>query len=372
MPFDDLRTFLSRLEEKEQLSRITREVDGNSYDISIILDELSRRGGKAVLFEKIKNFNIPMCANTLGTLRRISIALETTEQDLASEWKKRRSSSWPAPMEVSDGPCKEITIKEGQVDLYKYPILKWNPLDVGPYITLGVLISKDLETGMRNAGIYRMMVQGKNQLGINMLRRKHITGHYEKAQAKGRPLQAAVVIGLDPTIVLAAATRLEFGEDELAFAGALRKTPVKVNRCESVDIEVPASAEIVMEGRFPPGERAFEGPFGESTGYYDFAGDMPIMKIETITQRENPIYQATHTGKPPKEEHVIMSVSAGEDYRTVGSIYRALTRGATRAATDGILGRLGLIRMRFMEKPIKFPQKDVERVIRNWNEYGLE
>jgi 4-hydroxy-3-polyprenylbenzoate decarboxylase len=372
IPFDGLRAFLSCLEEKGQLSRVTREINGDSYDISIILDELSKRGGKAVLFENIRKYSIPMCANILGTLKRLSMALETTEQELSCEWEKRMMSSWPAPVDVSDGPCKEVIIRSKQVDLYKYPILKWNPLDAGPYITLGVLISKDLETGIRNAGIYRMMVQGKNQLGINMLGPKHITAHYEKAQAKGKPLQAAVVIGLDPTIVLAAATRIRLGEDELAFAGALRKEPVKVASCETVDIEVPASAEIVIEGRVPPGTRAMEGPFGESTGYYNRGGYMPVMRIEAITQRENPIYQATHTGKPPKEEHVITGISAGEDYRSVGSVFRALSRRAMGEVPLGIWGRLRLIRLRLMGKSIRFPQKDIERVMRNWNEYGLE
>jgi 4-hydroxy-3-polyprenylbenzoate decarboxylase len=372
MPFDDMRAFLSCLEEKGQLSKVMREINGDSYDISIILDELSKRSGKAVLFENIRKYSIPMCANTLGTLKRISMALETTEEELSYEWRKRRLSSWPAPVDVSDGPCKEMIIRREQVDLYKYPILKWNPLDAGPYITLGVLITNDPETRIRNAGIYRMMVQGKNQLGISMLKQKHITAHYEKAQAKGEPLDAAVVIGLDPTIVLAAATRLKFGEDELAFAGALRKEAVKVTACETVDIDVPASAELVIEGRIPPGTRAMEGPFGESTGYYDLGGYMPIMRIETITQRQNPIYQATHTGKPIKEEHVITSITAGEDYRSVGSIFRALARGAMGQATNGIWGRLGLIRMRLMDKAIRFPRKEIERVTSNWNEYGLE
>jgi len=371
MPFDDLREFLSYLEEKGQLSRVIKEVDGGSYDVSIILDELSRRSGNAVVFENIKNYSIPMCANTLGTLRRISMALETTERDLVNEWKKRMLSSWPSPVEVSDGHCKESIIRKEQVDLHKYPILKWNPLDAGPYITLGVLISKDPETGIRNAGIYRMMLQGKNQVGINMLNHKHITAHYERAQAKGKPLEAAIAIGLDPTIVLAAATGIRFGEDELAFAGALRNEAVKVTRCETVDIEVPASAEIVIEGTIPLTTREMEGPFGESTGYYDQSKYMPIMRVEAITHRENLIFQATHTGRPPKEEHAITWVSAGQDYRSAGSILRALSSGAMGEVAHGIWGRLGLVRMRLMETPIRFPRKDIERVRRNWNKYGL-
>lgn len=248
---------------------MSKEIDGKSYEASIILDRLAKEQGKAVLFENIEEYDFPMCANIIGTLKRISMALETTEKDLLHEWDIRKSANWPVPKIVSDGPCKERVIMNEEVDLFKYPILKWNPLDGGPYVTLGVLISKDPETGDRNAGIYRMMVQGKDQLGINMLEGKHITVHYKKAEAKGKPLEAAVAIGLDPTIVLAAATNLRLGEDEISFAGALRKEAVKVVDCQTVDIEVPAFAEIVIEGRIPPNVRAIEGPLASALGFME-------------------------------------------------------------------------------------------------------
>jgi len=363
MPFEGLREFLSFLEERGQLARVSREINGNSYEVSAILDKLSKQSGKAVIFENLKNYDMPLCANILGTLKRVSMALEATEQSLFNEWNRRRLSEWPAPKYVSDGPCKELIIKKEQVNLLRYPILKWNPLDGGPYITLGAMISKDPETGDRNAGIYRMLVQGKNQLGINMLPGKHITAHYSKAEAKGKPLEAAVAIGLDPTIVLVAATRLKLGEDELAFAGALRKEPVKITACQTVDIEVPAFAEIVMEGRIPPKIRAIEGPFGECTGYYGAAHNMPVFRIETITQREHPIYQATYTGKPPKEEHAITSICEPRNYQTArdwGSLKYSVYRIFSRA------------HRRLTAKPIKLPHKDIEKVAKNWNQYGLD
>ena len=306
---------------------------------------------------------MPLCCNVLGSPERLSMALETTEPDLFSEWKKRKMSKWPAPQIISNGSCKESIISKERVNLFNYPILKWNPLDGGPYITLGVLISKHPETNERNAGIYRLMVQRKDQLGVNTLPRKHITVHYSKAEMNNEPLEVAVAIGLDPAIILAAATRLKLGEDELAFAGALRNEPVKLVRCETIDVEVPASAEIVIEGKMPPRTRAMEGPFGEYTGYYGVARQMPILEIEAITQRENPIYQATYTGKRPKEEHVMTSVCGPEGDRPSPG-WHTLTYKAHRF--------ISRINRRLTEEPIKLPDIDVEKAAKHWKEYGLE
>ena len=292
------------------------------------------------------------------------MALETTEDDLFSEWKKRREQpNWPVPQIVSNGPCKESIIGDEQVDLAEYPILKWNPLDGGPYITLGVLISKHPETHDRNAGIYRLMVQRKNQLGVNILPRKHIGVHYSKAETNDEPLEVAVVIGLDPVIILAAATRLKLGEDELAFAGALRNEPVKLIRCETIDVEVPASAEIVIEGKMPPRTRVMEGPFGEYTGYYGLAHEMPIIRVEAVTQRAHPIYQATYTGKPIQEEHIMTSVCGPEgDPPPPG--WHTLTHKAYRFISG--------INRRLTKKPVKLPHTDIQHATRHWKEYGLE
>lgn len=358
-----MRAFLNYLEENAQLSRISREVDDKSYEVSVILDELAKKRGKAVVFERLKNSRMPLCSNVLGSLERLAMALETTEQNIFSEWEKRKMSNWPVPQIVSNGPCKESVIKKEDVDLFKYPVLKWNPLDGGPYITLGVLISKHPETNDRNAGIYRLMVQRKDQLGVNILPRKHIAVHYNKAEANDEPLEVAVAIGLDPAIILAGATRLKLGEDELAFAGALRNEPVKLVRCETIDVEVPASAEIVIEGKMPPRTRAMEGPFGEYTGYYGIAHEMPIIKIEAITQRAHPIYQATYTGKPLKEEHVMTSVCGPEgDQPPKG--WHTLTYQAYRFISG--------INRRLTNKPIKLPDTDIEKVTKQWREYGLE
>jgi len=363
IPFEDLRAFMNCLEKRDRLSRISRQVDDKSCEVSVILEKLAKKRGKAVLFENLKNSSMPLCCNVLGSLERLSMALETTEHDLFSEWNKRKTSSWPAPQIVSNGPCKESIISKEHVNLFNYPILKWNPLDGGPYITLGVLISKHPDTNERNAGIYRLMVQRKDQLGVNTLPRKHITVHYNKAEANNEPLEVAVAIGLDPVIVLAAATRLKLGEDELAFAGALRNEPVKLVRCQTIDVEVPASAEIVIEGKMPPRNRAMEGPFGEYTGYYGKAQEMPILKIEAITQRTHPIYQATYTGRRPKEEHIMTLVCGPEGDRPL-TAWQTLTYQARRFISKA--------NRRLTAEPIRLPDTDIENVAKHWKEYGLE
>jgi UbiD family decarboxylase len=192
--------------------------------------------------------------------------------------------------------------------------------------------------------------------------RKHIGIHYAKAEARDKPLEVAVAIGLDPTIILAAATRLKLGQDELAFAGALRNEPVKLVQCHTNSVEVPAFAEVILEGKMPPKAREIEGPFGEYTGYYGRAQEMPIMRVDAVTQRRNPIFQATYTGKPPKEEHVITSLCGPEMERPQG--WGGTADKAYRLASS--------VKRHFTEKPIKLPETDVKKTKDRWREYGLE
>jgi 4-hydroxy-3-polyprenylbenzoate decarboxylase len=308
-----------------------------------------------------------MCANVLGSFERIGLALETSKEKLFSEWFQRKQSRWPTPKNVPEGVCNEVTVKEENVDLYRYPALKWNLRDGGRYITLGVLISKDPETGQKNAGIYRLAVQGKQQLGVNMMPERHVTAHYAKAEAKGKPLEVAVAIGLDPTVVLAAATDLQLGEDELAFAGALRGGPVKVTNCKTVDLEVPASAEIVIEGVIPPKVRVLEGPFGESNGYYGKALLQPVLQVKCITHREKPIYQATYSGRAPQEEHFI---TAFNRVFPNGSSEDSFSRKISFSTLA--FSAYGKLKTHLTSKPVKPPGDDMYKVAQNWTSYGLE
>ena len=358
---------MSFLNGRGELAQIQNEVDANSYEVSAILERVQELHGKAVIFEKIKNYHIPLCANVFGTFKRAAMALETTEQKLYAEWNNRKLSSWIEPELVSDGPCKECLIAEENVNLYKFPILKWNPLDAAPYITLGVVISQDPETGQRNAGIYRLMLQGKNQLGICLLDRRHAEIHYRKAEALGKPLEIAVAIGLDPTIVLAAASGLKFGDDELAFAGALRGAPVKVAKCNTVNLQVPASAEVVIEGVLPPKVRALEGPFGESNGFYGKSSYRPVLKVKTITHRQNPFFQATYTGKPVKEEHIITHLANCQPHLQESNKIQAFNNLPNQF--HNVEKKINLL---MKAQRIQLPDQARRKVKQNWSFYNIE
>jgi UbiD family decarboxylase len=365
LPFDGLRDFASFLEANGELARITRQVNPNSYEVSAILERLEEKQGKAVIFENLKNHAVPLCASILGTPKRTALALETTEQKLAAKCRQQKRAQWPTPEIVSEAPCQEHTICAEEVNLFKFPILKWNPLDAGPYITLGVLISKDPETGKRNAGIYRLMVLGKNQLAVNLLEGRHAGVHYKKAEAKGQPLEVAVAVGLDPAVVLASAVDLEFGEDELALAGALRGKPVKLVKCKTVNVEVPAFSEIVLEGEMPPTVRVLEGPFGEGNGYYGKAQYKQVVRIKAVTHRETPLYQATYSGKPIKEEHCISAVNhmlhIPDTEEPFTSRLLNTSRNVYRRA-----------RLQLTAKKIELPGQDRSRVAQNWALYALD
>ena len=367
MPFGDLRKFLSHLQDHGELARVSKELDDQQgFEVSAVLDRLQRSRGKAVVFEKLKSCGMPMCANVLGSFGRIALALETSEEKLFSEWAKRKQSAWPSPRLVFDGACSETAITEENVNLYSYPALKWNPLDGGRYITLGAVITKDPQTQQRNVGIYRLMILGRRHLAINMAPQRHITAHYGKAESMGKPLEVAVAIGLDPAVTLAAATDLKLGDDEFAFAGVLRGEPLKLTGCKAVDVEVPASAEIVLEGVIQPKVRVLEGPFAESTGYYSKALPQPIMKVKAIMQREKPIFQASYSGKPPQEEHFLTAFNCPNLNQSTKSF-------AQKRTAKGILdGAHAKISRRITSQPVRLPGKDVDWVARNWAEYGLE
>lgn len=366
MPFTDLRSFISFLESKSELAKVTRQLDNKTFEISAILDRLPKVNGKAVVFEKLKDSKIPLVANILGTTKRILLSLETNEPDLHVEWDKRFNSEWVKPKEVSDGICQEKIIKKENVDLQKYPVFKWNPLDAAPYLTLGVLISNDPETDERNAGIYRLMVQGRNQLGINLQEGRGAMLHYRKAELKNQPLEVAIAIGLEPTVLLAAATNLKQGEDELAFAGALRKEALRITKCKTVDVDVPSTSEIVIEGVIPPKIRVLEGPFGESTGFYGKAKLQPIIRVSGISERENPLYQCTYTGKFPKEEHFISSASGYNHDLFTKRLF--LSTKETSRVLKSISGRL---KLELGSKPIRLPSDTVDLTSKNWTSYGL-
>jgi len=320
MAYKDLREFIKVLEEKGLLKRITVEVDP-ILEIAEINDRIVKKGGPALLFERPKGSRFPCVVNLFGSFERMKLALEVRDLDeigrRALEFlepeiptniieklkmlpKLKRLSDF-LPRYVKSGPCKEVIIKDSP-SLDIFPILKTWPLDGGRFITLPMVFTKDPETGVRNCGMYRMQVYDERTTGMHWHMHKDGARHYRKAEAMGKRLEVAVAIGSDPATIYSATAPLPEGIDEMLFAGFLREEPVELVKCETVDLEVPANAEIVLEGYCEPGERRIEGPFGDHTGYYSLQDEFPVFHITCITHRRDAIYPATVVGKPPMED----------------------------------------------------------------------
>lgn len=311
MPYRDLREFLDRLEREGEVLRVEKEVD-LVYEVGAVcrlaLDRGGVEGNKALYFARPKGYSTPLVVNLLSTRRRYCLALECNPDEVHNEWI-RRTQAPIEPRIVKDGPCKQVVHVGQDVDLFQLPIPLWNDRDGGRYITFPCHISKDPETGERNAGMYRATVHDGKTLGILAAPYRHIRHHFDKAHAQGRALPVAVVVGLDPAIYAATVAPFPPGVDELAMAGALRGEPVEMVRCETIPLEVPASAEVVIEGEIPPGVLRDEGPFGEFTGYYGERAPRPVIQVKAITHRRDLILQESYEGLPHHETCVVSGIS---------------------------------------------------------------
>lgn len=317
MPYCDLREFIERLESANELARIKIEVSPE-LEITEVTDRVVKSGGKALLFERPKGYSIPVFINAFGTKKRMLMALEISDFDEIRERilsiRKLKSSSVIEMMEgleslrdlmaippkkVSDAPCMEKRAES----LDKFPILKCWPKDGGKFITLPIVITKDPETEELNAGVYRMQVFDGRTTGMHWQIHKHGAEHFRKYRELGKDrIEVAVAIGVDPAVLYAATAPLPEGVSEFAFAGFLRRERVELVDCETVDLQVPATAEIVLEGYVKIDEVRLEGPFGDHTGYYTPPEPYPVFRITNIAHREDPIYHATVVGKPPMED----------------------------------------------------------------------
>jgi len=321
MAYRDLREFIKVLEEKGLLKRVTTEVDP-ILEITEITDRVSKKYGPALLFENVKGSEIPVLINAFGTYERMNMALGVNSLDeigaeiltflqppelpvsvldkLKALPKLAQIASF-LPKTVKSGPCQEVVIKDSP-SLDKFPILKCWPQDGGRYVTLPLVFTKDPETGHRNVGMYRLQVFDERTTGMHWHIHKNGAENFRKFKSDSRGMEVAVAIGVDPAAVYAATAPLPKGIDEMFFAGFLRKEPVEMTKCATVDLEVPAHAEIVLEGYVDPDERKMEGPFGDHTGYYSLADMYPVFHVTCITHRRNPIYMTTIVGKPPMED----------------------------------------------------------------------
>lgn len=302
MPYADLREFIKRLEKEGEMTRVKVEVDIKDEVGAICRRNLNLGGvekNRALFFEKPKGYSIPIAAGLLDSRSRYYLAMETNRENFYQEFLKRAERPI-APRLVKNGPCKENVLIGKDADLTKFPIPTWNEKDAGPYITLGSTVVKDPETGVRNVGLYRHMVHDGQNVGILAAEYRQLAQFAKKLHARGEPLPVAIIIGPDPVVTASAIIALPPGQDELGLAGALRGEPVDLVKCETVPLEVPATAEIIIEGEIRPGNMRDEGTFGEFPGYY--GGERmprPVISIKAITHRNNPIFEGCYEGRPP-------------------------------------------------------------------------
>ena len=303
MAFRDLREFVALLEDKNELLRVKKPVD-TKYEIAAYIRKTSDIKGPALLFENVGGFSIPVIGGLFATRKRALLALGVDDGQYVDKFS-RALEHLVEPRCVPSGPCKETIYKGKDVDLTRLPIPVFYEKDAGPFITAGLVISRDPETGKSNTSIYRLQVHGPNRLGVKA---QQLARQFRKAEAKGERMAVAIAIGTDPVLSLASQWDAPYGVDELVLAGALRGEPVEVVRGETVDLEVPATAEIVIEGYLLPHVREMEGPFGEVGGYFTPSFPKPVIEVTAVTHRKDAIFQAALTGMPTTENHILRQI----------------------------------------------------------------
>jgi 2,5-furandicarboxylate decarboxylase 1 len=286
--FADMREFITRLEKEGELIHIKEHLSPK-FEISTVIKYFTRMRNAALFFDHVEGYQIPIVGNLLGSKERLALALGVTESEIMGRYlscKEKRIK----PVVIDDGPVKQVELLN-DVDIVRtIPVLTHHEKDTSPYFTCAITMAKDPETGVRGMGIHRIQVKGRNRVGI-FLANPPLSHFLAKAEAKGAPLEIAIVIGIDPITFFSSVVRVPFGIDKLETAGGLAGRPIEMVKCRTIDLEVPAHSEFVLEGHILSGERQEEGPFGESTGYY-FSYKSPVAEITAICHRRDPIYQA--------------------------------------------------------------------------------
>jgi 4-hydroxy-3-polyprenylbenzoate decarboxylase len=334
----DLRGFIQLLEERGQLRRITAPVD-RDLEVAEIANRMLQAGGPALLFENVKDSAFPIAVNLMGTVERICWAMNMENPlELEDLGKKLSMLQQPKPPKtVSQAidfgkvlfdvlkakpsrdyfpPCQQIVIESDHLDLTQIPMIRPYSGDAGQIITLGLVITKDCETGTPNVGVYRLQLQSKKTMTVHWLSVRGGARHLRKAAEAGKKLEIAIALGVDPLIIMAAATPIPVDLSEWLFAGLYGGSGVKLARCKTVDLEVPADSEFVLEGTMTPGEMLPDGPFGDHMGYYGGVEDSPLVRFHCITHRKDPIYLTTFSGRPPKEE-AMMAIALNRIYTPI-------------------------------------------------------
>jgi 4-hydroxy-3-polyprenylbenzoate decarboxylase len=335
MKYKNLRDFIDQLEAQGELIRIKTEVDPN-LEMTEICDRTLRAQGPALLFENPKGHSIPVLANLFGTPKRVAMGMGKDSVEALREvgkvlamlkepeppkGMKDALSKIPllkqvfnmSPKVVKKSDCQQQQFTGEDIDLANYPIQTCWPGDAGPLVTWPLVVTKGPNKERQNLGIYRMQVIGRNRLIMRWLSHRGGALDFREWQQKnpGQPYPVAVALGADPATILGAVTPVPDTLSEYAFAGLLRGSKTEVIKCIDNDLQVPANAEIILEGFLYPDDMADEGPFGDHTGYYNEVDSFPVFTVERITQRENPIYHSTYTGRPP-DEPAILGVALNE------------------------------------------------------------
>jgi len=323
MNYRNLKDFINKLKQENELLEVATPVS-SEFEITEITDRASKGQdfpNKALLFKNVEGYDMPVLTNAFGSYRRMALALGVNDvRDIAKRIEEllkpeipdslaEKATLLPKLYEVSqffpkivrDAPCQDVVLTDGEM-LDKLPILKCWPEDGGPFVTLPLVITKNPLTGNRNMGMYRLQKFDNTTTGMHWHKHHDGAKNFEEARKLGKKFEVAVALGCDPAITYAATAPVPPGIDEMIFAGFLRKKPVQLVKCRTVDIEVPADAEIVLEGYVDLDERRIEGPFGDHTGYYSLADKYPVFHITAVTHTKNPVYPATIVGKPPQED----------------------------------------------------------------------
>ncbi|MCG7555227.1 4-hydroxy-3-polyprenylbenzoate decarboxylase [Pseudoalteromonas sp. Of11M-6] len=335
MKYQDLRDFIAQLEKQGELVRVKQPIS-TKLEMTEIADRTLRAGGPAILFENPVGYDIPVLANLFGTPKRVAMGMGQSDVSELREVGKllaflkepdppkgikeaigqlpvfKQVLNMPAK-EVKKAPCQEVVLSDNEVDLTKLPIQHCWPGDAAPLITWGLTVTKGPYKKRQNLGIYRQQLLGKNKIIMRWLSHRGGALDFQEwcKEHPGEPYPVSVALGADPATILGAVTPVPDTLSEYAFAGLLRGSKTQVVKSISNELQVPASAEIVLEGYIQPGELAPEGPYGDHTGYYNEVDDFPVMTVTHMTHRKDPIYHSTYTGRPP-DEPAILGVALNE------------------------------------------------------------
>jgi 4-hydroxy-3-polyprenylbenzoate decarboxylase len=334
----DFREFLGVLEKRGQLRRIKTQVNSD-LEIAEIANRMLECGGPGLLFENVKGAKYPVAVNIMGTVERICWAMNMEQpEELEDLGRKLAMLQQPKPpKKISQAvefgkvlfdvlkaktsrdyfpPCQQVVVKGDDLDLNSLPLIRPYSGDAGKIVTLGLVITKDCETGTPNVGVYRLQLQSNNTMTVQWLSVRGGARHLRKAAEHGKKLEIAIALGVHPLIIMAAATPIPMDLSEWLFAGIYGGKGVKLAKCKTIDLEVPADSEFVLEGTITPGEEMIDGPFGDHMGYYNQSKSCPLIRFNCMTHRKDPIYLTTFSGRPPKEE-AMMAIALNRIYTPI-------------------------------------------------------